>query len=441
MRLQEYLDPDNAVGFMKQTLGRLADFGEVVAEDPKGVASEVWDGMHPMDKAALATAPIPIVGDITGLAADARMYYEEPESRTPANFMMTAAGALPFVPSAVGQKTVSEIFGGVKRIKLPRGVERPGAFSEMDPRKFMQEKMNDLTIDAERVAFDKPDISLADYEGKNALVTMTDRTSAGDLIHGANGVKFGEPLRTGGGDDYMFEHPGEAWALASGGATGVLNKGSDMLVLPMRMSTSSVDFPTMAPSTHIRYADKAMAAKDQKYVNKLIKSGGAGAIIKSKDGVPVPDFPGMDSPDIDKYLSTLTGPQRKTINNVFDMVANPSPSQIMQGIRRLDGALTNTEMRMIITDPEQLSIPSLMQLENVAMMHGGRSRGPHATYDTSLSGEGLGRLDRPITAQDMLPELFPRSTPNKIDSKDAYTARLGQRIVTIDEPLLGRLGY
>jgi hypothetical protein len=32
-------------------------------------------------------------------------------------------------------------------------------------------------------------------------------------------------------------------------------------------------------------------------------------------------------------------------------------------------------------------------------------------------------LDRPLTAQDMLPQLFPRSRPDYIDSKDAYTAR------------------
>ena len=50
------------------------------------------------------------------------------------------------------------------------------------------------------------------------------------------------------------------------------------------------------------------------------------------------------------YLAGLSGPQRKTINNVFNMVANPSPKQIKGGIKKVDGALTNTEMRMIITD-------------------------------------------------------------------------------------------
>ena len=330
---------------------------------------------------------------------------------------------------------------GVPRIQLPRGVERPGAIPEMDDRKFMQPKMEEMTIDAERVQFEKPAISLADYEGKNALVTMTDRTPAGDVIYGARGVEFNEPLPLQGGQNYMFNNPGEVWAMDTGGASTVLNRGGDMIVLPMNMATTSVDFPTMAPAAHMRYSQNSMNKKNKKYVERLIKKGGDSQLPKGDDQVPIPDFPGIDAPDMDNYLAGLSGPQRKTINNVFNMVANPSPKQIKGGIKKVDGALTNTEMRMIITAPEQLDIPSLMQIENVGIMSGGRSRGPHMTYNTSLSGEGLGRIDRPLTAQDMMPQLFPRSTPDYIDSKDAYTARLGQRTVPIDEKLLRRLGY
>ena len=343
--------------------------------------------------------------------------------------------------SAAGTAPVGSLAMGVPRIQLPRGVERPGAVPEMDDRKFMQPKMEEMTIDAERVQFEKPAISLADYEGKNALVTMTDRTPAGDVIYGARGVEFNEPLPLQGGQNYMFNNPGEVWALDTGGASTVLNRGGDMIVLPMNMATTSVDFPTMAPAAHMRYSQNSMNKKNKKYVERLIKKGGDSQLPKGDDQVPIPDFPGIDAPDMDNYLAGLSGPQRKTINNVFNMVANPSPKQIKGGIKKVDGALTNTEMRMIITAPEQLDIPSLMQIENVGIMSGGRSRGPHMTYNTSLSGEGLGRIDRPLTAQDMMPQLFPRSTPDYIDSKDAYTARLGQRTVPIDEKLLRRLGY
>ena len=48
--------------------------------------------------AALSFAPV--FGDVAGLAADAAMYATDPSARTPGNYAMTAAGALPFVPNA-----------------------------------------------------------------------------------------------------------------------------------------------------------------------------------------------------------------------------------------------------------------------------------------------------------------------------------------------------
>ena len=54
----------------------------------------------PLEANAMMAAPVPILGDILGLAADAKMYATEPESRTLPNFALSAAGALPFVPNA-----------------------------------------------------------------------------------------------------------------------------------------------------------------------------------------------------------------------------------------------------------------------------------------------------------------------------------------------------
>jgi ADP-Ribosyltransferase in polyvalent proteins len=55
-----------------------------------------WDTM------ALSTAPIPVVGDALGLAADVNRYLREPQSRTPLNFGLSALGLLPFVPAVAG---------------------------------------------------------------------------------------------------------------------------------------------------------------------------------------------------------------------------------------------------------------------------------------------------------------------------------------------------
>jgi hypothetical protein len=57
---------------------------------------------NPLDAATMAAQVIPGVGDAAGLANDIRHYVNDPESRTWGNAALTAVGALPFVPPAMG---------------------------------------------------------------------------------------------------------------------------------------------------------------------------------------------------------------------------------------------------------------------------------------------------------------------------------------------------
>ena len=61
-----------------------------------------WAKDNPFDAAAMAVSPVPILGDIAGLANDVRSYAADPETITPSNLGLTAAGMLPFVPSFAG---------------------------------------------------------------------------------------------------------------------------------------------------------------------------------------------------------------------------------------------------------------------------------------------------------------------------------------------------
>jgi hypothetical protein len=54
-----------------------------------------------LDAAAMATSPVPFVGDAVGLLADSSRFVNEPESRTPLNFGLAALGLIPFVPPLV----------------------------------------------------------------------------------------------------------------------------------------------------------------------------------------------------------------------------------------------------------------------------------------------------------------------------------------------------
>jgi len=65
--------------------------------------------MNPLDTIALSTMAIPGVGDVAGLAADARRFMFEPESRTMGNYALSSLGLLPFVPNMTSIKSVSKL--------------------------------------------------------------------------------------------------------------------------------------------------------------------------------------------------------------------------------------------------------------------------------------------------------------------------------------------
>lgn len=64
--------------------------------DYRKIASDVYDNMSPLDKAALFTAPVPVVGDVVGAVADGVGLFND-FSLT--NLGLAGAGLLPFVPS------------------------------------------------------------------------------------------------------------------------------------------------------------------------------------------------------------------------------------------------------------------------------------------------------------------------------------------------------
>ena len=408
---------------------------------------------------------IPGVGDIAGAADTIDSYREDDYLGTGINGLATLLGAAPIVGPGLAKAVknskpsvksaldqVDGILDGFTARQQPRQIETNFSTENVTDKKYLEPILDDLEVDAQRIQYDKPEIYLPDYYGKNAVVTMVDRSPTNTQIFGVNGVEFKTPQQIGGGRDYMFDEansPGVVFANEEGATTSILNRkdqlgDDDMLILPMEMAHTSVDFPDFAPGLHTRYAQVAMSNKDKKYVNKLVNSGGGGYLIKSVDKTPVPDFD-IDMEDLDTFLSGLTGPQRKTINNVFDMVNKPSPGQTKQGVKRIEGALSNTEMRAAVSDPEMFNQPSLMQTNNVGVITGGKAPSNHNTYNMGMKGLGRGVLniprEAPPTAQDFLPDLFQLSRPGYIDSKDAYTARMGVRTAEINDGLLRRLGY
>jgi len=408
---------------------------------------------------------IPGLGDAAGVADTVDAYNEGDYIGTGVNSLATLLGAAPLVGPGLSKvvkgsdekikdavDAVTGLLDAFKARQKPREVETNFSTENVTDKKFLAPILDELKVDTQRMEYDKPSVYLPDYYGKNALVTMVDRSPTNTQVFGVNDVPFKTPQQIGGGRDYMFDEinsPGAVFANAEGAVTGILNRkkqigDEDMLLIPMEMAPTSVDFPDFAPGLHTRYAQSAMSTKDKEYVNDLIRQGGKGYLAQWQAQVPVPEFD-IDMEDLDSFLSKLTGPQRKTINNVFDMVNRPSPAQKKSNVRQIEGALSNVEMRAAVSDPDLFNQPSLMQTNNVGLITGGKVPSYHNTYNMGFEGEGLGILDipreAPPTAQDFLPDLFPRSSPGVIDARDAYAARMGVRTAPINEGLLRRLGY
>lgn len=78
-------------------------------------------GMNPLDAAALATAPVPVVGDFMGLGADLWRYATDKESRTPVNYGLSALGMLPFIPGITAWHGSPHKFDEFKLDKIGSG--------------------------------------------------------------------------------------------------------------------------------------------------------------------------------------------------------------------------------------------------------------------------------------------------------------------------------
>jgi len=95
----------------------------VIAKDIGRTIQEVHDNMSPLDKAALYTAPVPLLGDVVGGVADTAALIEDPSL---VNAGLMAAGLIPFVPSGGVTRTAQKVMANVQN-------EIPGFYAATNP--------------------------------------------------------------------------------------------------------------------------------------------------------------------------------------------------------------------------------------------------------------------------------------------------------------------
>jgi uncharacterized UPF0146 family protein len=142
------LDETATVGDEEETQSLSGVIGKIAE-----VGGEVWDNMNYLDRAALVTAPVPVVGDVTGLLADAYMYATKPEERTAFNYALTGAsvvGALPAsVTKALGSSPVIMGIMGSGSIHKPEATAR---YKKLMAEPLTKEQEKLITEDPEAIA-------------------------------------------------------------------------------------------------------------------------------------------------------------------------------------------------------------------------------------------------------------------------------------------------
>jgi hypothetical protein len=307
-----------------------------------------------------------------------------------------------------------------------------GAFDpRYDPRKKEQARLQAMTreIELNPNAQSGPIVSLADFEGRPFITSMSDRTAAGGRLVGIDDVNFNRPVELMGGQDYMFNNPGQVWASAQGPVKQLLKQanaikkatGEDPLYMPWRMAPTGGDFAAMTGETMLSYADAAMGKGQKMALDKSIKN-------------LIPDWVGVSNPASVEQFRGAKDKTRKAIKKLMDVNF------------REEGGLNIGGARLAVSDPTQLNAQT-GGVMNVGEIFSGRPmvmESGHPSYPRGVPGQGLGTLAEDRNIFELLPEVAKaRGIPDPMNPRttDIRALQMKPYAGVITNELLKRLGY
>jgi len=315
---------------------------------------------------------------------------------------LAGLGVLPFVPGIT--RTFKPAADGFD-LRYLGSTEPPNNLSKTRKADDTRRALNLSATVKDRKMADIPEVSLEQFEGRPALVTMSDRTAAGGVLTDINGVPLAYPVNLQGGQNFMFDNSGKAWAAEE---TAMKNLqeiaqrlkqvyGKEPLLMPWRMAGKGGDFATMTGETMLGYASAVMDKKTKSALNDEIKSKF------------IPDWKGVDNPESISQFRNISGEQRKKMQVLLDKY-------------RDKGGLSLPEARLAISDANQVNA-SWGGLMNVAEMLTGAPLIPsgHYSYNTAIQGQGLGRLNKDYNAYELLPHTAKQrglAEPRSPDNND-----------------------
>jgi len=299
-----------------------------------------------------------------------------------------------------------------------------------DPRKLEQEKIANTVVNVEQLNKTPiPKVSLADYEGRPFITSMSDRTAAGGDLLGVNDVMYKRPVQLHGGQDYMFNNPNQVWASAQQAISPIVKNaevlkevtGQNPLYIPWRMAPTSGDFAHMTGESMLAHAEAAMGKTDKKALNNAIKD-------------LIPSWKGVDSPEsIAQYRSS-------------PKVVRDSIMQVMDRDFRNAGGLNIGQARLAVTDPRQINAAE-GGIMNVGEIYAGQPmimQSGHPSYPRGLAGQGLGTLEKEHNIFELLPNVVKERgivDPKNPSQTDLRALQMKPYAGIITAKMLRDLGY
>jgi len=274
-----------------------------------------------------------------------------------------------------------------------------------------------------------PKVSLADFEGRPFITSMSDRTAAGGDLLGVNDVMFKRPVHLYGGQDYMFNAPNQVWASAQSAVKPILENaqmlkevtGQNPLYIPWRMAPTSGDFAHMTGESMLGYAETAMSRGDKKQLNTAIKD-------------LIPNWKGLDNAD--SLAQYRAAPK----------VVRDSIMQIMDRDFRNLGSLNYGQARLSVTDPRQINAAE-GGIQNVGEIFANQPmimKSGHPSYPRGVAGQGLGTLEREHNIFELLPNVVKErgiANPTAPAQTDLRALQMKPYAGILTANLLRQLGY
>jgi hypothetical protein len=351
----------------------------------------------------------PVVGDAVGIGDTMTSYRQGDMLGTGINAAATGIGVLPLV-GGPASKAVKAGGNRVRSALRDIGGDMPITSKET---KFLKRPNDFSGVNSMQVKYSEPELSQVpiaraeDLIDRAYMTGITDTSRSGlETVETINGIPIYAKMRGGAYWGYQPEQieKKQAFASAEGAISGQLNRANlaqksssreGVIFAPHGMVGSSPDFATMSVDVAVPYARQVISRSDKRFIDKQIREG-----KKKKDGTfteGIEGWVGIDKAS-EEYLSGLGGKRKLVLNALDDY--------------RSTGALDLSQVRSIVTDPDQFdqpwgSVNAFYELDPSTYMGKSRVQGvsSHPSYAAALGGRTLGAAAKPFNITELSPNM------------------------------------